>query len=1046
MAGFSQTGRLISLSVEGLDEDKLLLASFKGNEAMSRLFCFTLELLMEVTDPETRQPNDPVQFADVIGKNATISVTQSDDSPRYFNGIVSQFAITAVDVKFVHYEMEVVPWTWLLTRYADCKIFHNKAVGDIIQQVFSDRSQTDFKMSLTATYPTLEYCVQYRETDFNFISRLMEQFGIFYFFQHEDGKHTMVIADSSSAYEDCWPGHSSFGFNLAGGGLDEDDVVNAWSTEQTLKSGMCTLADYNFKTPSTSLVNQDPTVYAIGGNASFEVFDYPGLYINNSDGKAMAKLRMEEVEAGHLIARGSSVCRAFTSGTKFTLTAHPQDAMNGSYLLTEVQHTATVAGNYTGDGSAGDYSNHFSCILDSVPFRPARVTPKPFVQGPQTAVVIGTNPDSGSAESGDEIWVDSFGRVVVLFPWDRKNACSCWVRVSQDWAGQGWGSITIPRIGQEVIVSFLEGDPDRPIITGRVYNASQTVPYPLPANQTRSTFMTRSSKGGSASTYNELRFEDLKGKEQVFVRAQFDYDTQVLHDSREAIGNNRSLTVKVNQLESVGGDLHSTVTGGVFESVGKDVNTTVTGGIVETVGKDVNTTISGGIVESVAKDVNRAISGGLIESVSKDANSNITGNLNLKAGQAVNINAGTNLVESSGQAFSHNAGMSIDLKGGMTVTIEAGLTLTLVAGSNSIVIGPSGVSITGTMVMINSGGSASSANTPSPASPASPSSPASVVAPTAPDNADDGSTGTKLGSGSNAPAAAASGEAAAAASASQIAGPQLLAGQAAGVAGAAAGAAGAAEGAAAGAVSQAEQAAQQATQAAAQGAQQAAAAAQQAVTETEQAAQQVEQQAQQAVQQVTDQARQTYQQAQQAVQQAEQTVSQAAAQAQAQAQQALDQAKAEAMQAAQAGAQAVQDAQAKAEQLQQQAQAAVAQAQQQAQAAAAQAQQAAQAAAAQAQQAAQQVQQQAQQAVQQGEQAAQQAAAQAQQAAQQAQQQAQQAAQQAKAAAQQAQQQAQQAAQQVKQAASGAQQQAQQAAQSAQQSASQAISQATSGF
>ncbi|MGO9337915.1 MAG: type VI secretion system Vgr family protein, partial [Terracidiphilus sp.] len=660
MAGYSQTGRLISLSVSGLDADKLLLASFKGHEAMSRLFSFNLELLMDVTDPETQQPNDPVQFTDVIGKNATISVTLSDNTQRCFNGIVSQFALTAVDVKFVHYEMEVVPWTWLLTRYADCKIFHNKAVGDIIQQVFSDRSQTDFKVSLTATYPTLEYCVQYRETDFNFISRLMEQFGIFYFFQHEEGKHTMVIADSSSAYEDCWPGHSSFGFNLASGGLDDDDVVNAWSTEQLLKSGMCTLADYNFKTPSTYLVNQDPTVYAIGGNSGFELFDYPGLYINNADGKAMAKLRMEEVEAGHLIARGSSVCRAFTSGTKFTLTAHPQDALNGNYLITEVQHRATVAGNYTGDGSAGEYANHFSCIPDDVVFRPARVTPKPFVQGPQTAVVIGTNPDSGASESSDEIWVDSFGRVVVLFPWDRKNACSCWVRVSQDWAGQGWGSITIPRIGQEVIVSFLEGDPDRPIITGRVYNANQTVPYPLPANQTRSTFMTRSSKGGDASTYNELRFEDLKGKEQVFVRAQFDYDTQVLHDSREAIGNNRSLTVKVNQLESVGGDLHSTVSGGVFESVGKDVNTTITGGVIESVGKDVNT----------------AITGAYVESVGKDSNSNITGNLNLKTGQAISINAGTNLVESSGQAFSHNAGMSIDLKGGTTVTIEAGVTLT----------------------------------------------------------------------------------------------------------------------------------------------------------------------------------------------------------------------------------------------------------------------------------------------------------------------------------------------------------------------------------
>jgi type VI secretion system secreted protein VgrG len=1035
MAGFTQTNRFMSLSVDGLASDTLLLASWKGHEAMSRLFSFTLELLMNVADPETQQQNEPVQFEDVIGKNATISVMLPDNTQRYFNGIVSQFAITAVDTKFVHYEMEVVPWTWLLTRYADCKIFHNKAVGDIIQQVFSDRDQTDFKMSLTGTYPDLEYCVQYRETDFNFISRLMEQFGIFYFFQHEEGKHTMVIADSSSAYEDCWPGHSSFGFDLAGGALDADDVVTAWSTEQLLKSGLYTLTDYNFQTPSANLVNQDPTVYAIGGNSSFELFDYPGLYINNSDGKAMAKLRMEEVEAGHLIARGSGVCRAFTSGTKFTLTNHPQSALNGSYLLTEIQHTATEASYYTGDGGAGEYSNHFTCILDSVPFRPARVTPKPFVQGPQTAVVVGTNPDSGAAgPGGEEIWVDKYGRVVVLFPWDRKSACSCWVRVSQDWAGQGWGSITIPRIGQEVIVSFLEGDPDRPIITGRVYNAAQTVPYPLPANQTRSTFMTRSSKGGSDSTYNELRFEDLSGKEQVFLRAQFDYDTQVLHDSREAIGNNRSLTVKVNQLESVGGDLHSAVTGGVFESVGKDVNTNIKGGVVETVGKDVNTAITGKLIEKITGDVNRTMSGNYVETVSGDSNSNITGNLNQKIGENLSIQVGQNLYEKSGVNYAHQAGTMIHLKGGMQVVIEAGTMLTLMVGGNSVVINSAGVSITGTMVMINSGGGAGSGCGSSPTSPTSPSSPASPVAPTAPDNADDGKTGTKLGSGSNAPAAAASADAASAASASQVAGPKLVAGPAAGVAGAAgdaAGAAGSAAGAAAGAVSQAEQAATQATQAAAQGAQQAAAAAQQAANEAQQAAQQAEQQAEAAVAQVTQQAQQTYQQAQQAVQQAEQAVSQATAQGQAAAEQALAQAQAQAMQAAQAAAQAVQDAKAKAEQVEQQAQAAAAQAEQQAQAAAAQAQAAAQ-----------QAQQQAQQAAQEGQQAAQQA----QQAAQQAQQQAQQAAQQAQQAAQQAQKTAQQAGQQVTQAASQAQQQAQQAAQGAQQSASQAISQATSGL
>jgi type VI secretion system secreted protein VgrG len=728
----TQEGRLISLTTP-LGTDKLLLAGFSGHESISRLFSFHLDLLCEATDLSTHQPATPIQFSEIIGKNVTITVTQSDNTPRYFNGLVSHFAQSGADSLFTRYQMEVVPWTWVLTRYADCRIFHNKAVGDIIKQIFSDRGFTDFKLSLSGSYTTLEYTVQYRETDFNFISRLMEQNGIFYFFQHEEGKHTMVIADSSSIHEPC-PGQESAGLNLTSGGLDDDDVINSWNIGQELKSGKYTLTDYNFKTPSTSLLASEPTIDTIGGNASFELFDYPGEYAVRGDGTAFAKLRMQEEEAGHLVAHGSSVCRAFTTGYKFDLADHYQDSMNTSYVLTEIQHIASVGGGYSssgGGGAAGDtYSNHFTCIPASVPFRPARLTPKPFVQGPQTAVVVGKSQDQGSGDEddgsdGEEIWVDKYGRVVVLFPWDRKGACSCWVRVSQDWAGQGWGAITIPRVGQEVIVSFLEGDPDRPIITGRVYNADQTVPYALPANQTRSTFMTRSSKGGSANTYNELRFEDKMGAEQVFLRAQFDQDNQVLNDSREAVGNNRSLTVAKDQMESVGGDLHTQVTGGVFGTVGKDVNTNITGKVVEKVGGDTNSNVTGNVVEKV---------GG-------DSNSNITGNLNQKVGQSLSIQVGENLYEKSGTNYAHQAGTMIHLKAGESVVIEAGTMLTLMVGGNSVVINPEGVSITGTMVMINSGGSAGSGCGSSPTDPTDPADP---TAPNDPDKADDGSKGTKL--------------------------------------------------------------------------------------------------------------------------------------------------------------------------------------------------------------------------------------------------------------------------------------------------------------
>jgi type VI secretion system secreted protein VgrG len=659
----TQQNRLIALTTP-LGEDELLLAGFSGHEAISRLFSFHLDLLSE---------QEPIDFKSIIGKNVTISVVQADNTPRYFNGMVSQFTQSGSDTHFIHYHMEVVPWTWMLTRYADCKIFHNKKVGDIVTQVFADRGFNDYKLSLTGTYPVMEYCVQYRETDFNFISRLMEQNGIFYFFQHEMGKHTMVIADSPGIHEAC-PGQESAGYNLVSGGIDEADTINSWALGQELRSGKYTLTDFNFKTPSADLTATEPSVIEVGGNSGFELFDFPGEYTILGDGTAFAKIRMEEEEAIHLVANGSSTCRAFTTGYKFDLTDHSQDTMNASYVLTEVQHVASVGGSYAmASGGSGDsYSNHFTCIPASVPFRPARLTPKPFVQGPQTAIVVGKSKDKTGGDdgggSGEEIWVDQYGRVVVLFPWDRAGACSCRVRVSQDWAGKGWGAITIPRVGQEVIVSFLEGDPDRPIITGRVYNAVQTVPYPLPANQTRSTFKTHSSEGGGSDNYNELRFEDKKGDEQIFLRGEKDFDTRLKNDIREWVGNNRSLIVTQDQMEKAGGDLHSEV----------------------------------------------------------------TGNINQKAGQNLSLQVGQNLYEKSGMNFAHEAGQIIHLKAGMTVVLEAGTELTLKVGGNFIDINPGGVFISGTMVMINSGGSAGSGCGSSPTSPK------------APDQADDGSKGDKM--------------------------------------------------------------------------------------------------------------------------------------------------------------------------------------------------------------------------------------------------------------------------------------------------------------
>jgi type VI secretion system secreted protein VgrG len=671
---YTQENRLISVETP-LGKDVLLLQGFTGREGISRLFHFQADLL---------STNNAISFANIVGERVTIKVRLADGGERYFNGFVSRFAQSGSDERFTHYQMEVVPWLWFLTRNADCRIFQNMTIPDIVQQVFKDRGFTDFKNSLTGSFETREYCVQYRETDFNFVSRLMEQYGIFYYFEHEEKKHTLVLANSPTAHQPC-PHQSEARFDHVVGDWHDEDVVTAWQVDQELRTGKYTLTDYNFETPSTSLLSSDPTVFSVDGNTKYEIYDYPGIHLTKSQGDTITKIRMQEEETPHLVATGTSVCRVFTSGYKFNLSEHVRKDMNEEYVLTEIQHTATVRESYTlGDATTGEqYTNHFTCIPASVPYRPPRITPKPFVQGPQPALVVG--------KSGEEIWVDKYGRVVVQFYWDRigkdNEKSSCWVRVSQPWAGKNWGAMWIPRIGQEVIVSFLEGDPDRPLITGRVYNAEQTVPYDLPDHQTVSTFKSRSSKGGGSDNFNEIRFEDKKGSEQIFINAEKDMDLRVEKDSREYVGANRHLIVKTNQQEKVEGDKSLHVVGNHLEKIDSDMSLKIGGDQSEKVG----------------------------------------GGYSLQVGQAIDEKVGTKRATDAGQ--------EIHLKAGMKVIIEAGVQVSLKGPGGFVDVGPAGVTIQGTMVLINSGGSAGSGSGASPKDPKDPKDP---------DQADDGSKFTKM--------------------------------------------------------------------------------------------------------------------------------------------------------------------------------------------------------------------------------------------------------------------------------------------------------------
>ena len=1012
MATFVHTDRLLSFTTP-LGKDKLLAERFSGVEGISELFRFEIELLADKVDA--------IDPKDIVGKKVCLGVrADSDGTCRYFNGIVGSFEMSGGDDELNSYRAIVVPKLWLLTLNTNTRVFQDDTVIDIIKAVLQPYGISPTN-NTSGTYEKLDYCTQYRETDFNFVSRLMEQFGIFYYFDHTEDDHKMVLQDLSTKLSDCAIQDT---FTYAGVGAGKrgfyDFVVEELRSRSTLVTGKHTGWDYSFAryTGLLSDAGAADTKGPLGSNG-YEQYDYAdsaAAYLKKSDSDpnignlvtVFTKVRRDSSDAGTSAVDGTSNAVSMQTGYTFTLTDHPQESLNAKYLLLRVDHWAQQLPSYrTRDTeSARPYSNSFTAMPFAIVYRPPLHTPKPVVHGMHVAKVM--------AHSGEEADLDKYGRVCVKFFWDRERkdntVDNTWLRVAQHWAGKGWGTYFWPREGDEVLVDFMEGDPDQPIVVGSLYNGVNMPKYDPVGQYTLSGILTRSSKGGGEKNANELRFEDLTGKEQIYMNAERDYDLHVEHDWHTQVDNEQHLTVKKDQFEEVDGDSHVHVKG------------------KQTV--------------QVEGDREHKLGGNLKEEIGQNSNVKVGMNLNEKVGETHSLDIGMNQNNKIGMNYVVDAGMNVYIKGGMNVVVEGGLNVCLSGPGGFVSVGPEGVIIQGTMVMINSGGAAV------PGSPGSPQSPEAPGTPTAPKWPGDdppsqkkegqsGSAGTQQalasGSASSTPAKSPAAQAAADKAQGTV---QTAANQA---------------------VNQVQQAAQQA-----------ASEAQQAANQAQQAAKQAEQQAQAAVNQAVNQARQTYQQANQAVQQAQQQVSQAAGSAQAAAQQALNQAQQQANQAAQQAAQAVQQAQQEAQKVQQQAQAAasqaqqaanqaqqqaqqaVKQAQQQAQQAVNQAQQQGQQAANQVQQAAQQGAQQAQQAAQQAQQQAQQAANQAQQqvqnAAKQAQQQAQQSAQQAQQAAQQAQQQAQQAQQQVTQAASQAQQQAQQSANQAQQSANQAISQASRGF
>jgi type VI secretion system secreted protein VgrG len=509
-----------------------------AREELSRLSEYQLDLLSKKGD---------VVLDDILGKNITVKLALPDDETRYFNGYVTRFSQGGMYGRYYRYSAVVRSWMWFLTRTSDCRIFQEMTVPDIVKKVFEDDPAADFKFELTGAYRKWTYCVQYRETDFNFISRLLELEGISYYLRHTDGHHTVVLTDSTSKLT-ASPNYETIPY-VAPEKIVRPELehISSWEHSGEIQPGVYVHDDYDFERPSVKIKTRKPLVRGYAPS-EYEVFDYPGLYVQKADGDQYADVRINELGSQFALAQASTNSKGVRVGSLFTLEDCPREDQNCEHQIVAASHDLEFS-EYEAmpEGAGTRYRCSFVAMTSKQQFRPRRSTPKPFVQGPQTAVVVGPG--------GDEIYTDKYGRVKVQFHWDRLGKkdenSSCWVRVSHPWAGKGWGSVSTPRIGQEVIVDFLEGDPDQPIITGRVYNAENLPPFGFPAGAVLSGIKSNTHKGAG---FNELSMDDSAGVERVFIHGQFNMDTVVEHDQTSTIHNCRTDKVDIDDSETVGGN------------------------------------------------------------------------------------------------------------------------------------------------------------------------------------------------------------------------------------------------------------------------------------------------------------------------------------------------------------------------------------------------------------------------------------------------------------------------------------------------------------
>ncbi|MBU2980574.1 type VI secretion system tip protein VgrG [Lentibacter algarum] len=623
--------RIAILTTPLAEEDTLLFSSLSGADHISQCFDFTV--LAHSYDPN-------IAGTDLLGQMVTVAVTSNPDAPddaRYFHGMVDQFRFEGNDdADMFVYRLTLRPKFWLLSKTTDNRIFQDQSVEEIVTSLLSEHGIDDFRLELSgsATEPR-DYCVQFGESDLDFIQRLLEHEGAFYYFQFEEDKHTLVISDDSESLETP-PDLAEIRFepNVLSS-TDGSGVITRLTRTDSIVSGEHTLTDYNFESPSSDLIAKSKQSKD-HENDAMERYSYPGHYMDVSSGDAVAGVRRTEDQALSNLLYAHSTASIPRSGNLFELWDYPRDAENQSYLILSAEYDIWD-GQY-GAGVGRDQPEGFMAKYRLVPnagkFRPPRTTPKPVMKGPQTARVVGPG--------GEEIYTDEYARVKVHFFWDRaeegQGDTTCWIRVSAAWAGAGYGFIQIPRIGHEVIVDFLDGDPDRPIITGRVYNAEQMPPYDLPANATQSGWKSESSLGGGG--FNELRFEDLKGSEEVYFQAEKDHNELVKNNESRHIGNDFAETVVNNATQDVGVNRDETVGSNKTTSVGVDRTVSIGSNDTETVG------------------VNRSLTVGADETIGIGSNSTETIGVNhtQTVGAVQTITVGVARIDSVGAAETRSVG------------------------------------------------------------------------------------------------------------------------------------------------------------------------------------------------------------------------------------------------------------------------------------------------------------------------------------------------------------------------------------------------------